>query len=98
MAAKAHIDTMASMTNFDYGAPADLFTSRHRSKRAALKYHRFDSCAEAIRYAVEDVPADAFFGSVIEVGDVRLDANAIKSKYEDSAFPLKRSATRASAA
>ena len=78
------------MENFDYMAPAELFTANHRSKRAALKYHRFETSAEAIRYAMEGLSPDQLHGTVLEVGETRFDAEAIRELYGNVEFPLKR--------
>ena len=42
--------------DFDYRTPAELFLSK-RTGRGHTKYRRFATAAEAIRYAVEDLPA-----------------------------------------
>jgi hypothetical protein len=78
------------MESFDYTAPAELFTANHRSKRAALKYHRFATSAEAILYAVEGLSAEQLYGTVLEVGETRFDAAAIRELYGNAEFPLKR--------
>ena len=78
------------MQAFDYMAPAELFTASHRSKRAALKYHRFATSAEAIRYAMEGLSPDQLYGTVLEVGDTRFDAQAIRQLYGNAEFPLKQ--------
>lgn len=78
------------MQDFDYMAPAELFTASHRSKRAALKYHRFPTSAEAIRYAIEGLTKEQLYGTVLEVGEMRFDGAAIRELYDSSGFPLKR--------
>jgi hypothetical protein len=40
--------------SFDYGAPAELFLSK-RVGHTREKYRRFDTAAEAVRHAVEDL-------------------------------------------
>ena len=44
------------MKEFDYSAPAELFAGHGRS---GLRYRRFTKSAEAIRYAMEKLPAAA---------------------------------------
>jgi hypothetical protein len=78
------------MQDFDYTAPAELFTASHRSKRAVLKYHRFPTSAEAIRFAIEGLTKEQLYGTVLEVGETRFDGSAIRELYEDAGFPLQR--------
>ena len=46
---------MAHRWGFDYNAPADLFLARNR-KRGGVRYRRFETAAEAIRFAEELPP------------------------------------------
>ena len=75
---------------FDYGAPAELFPSRGNKGRGRVAYKRFDTAAEAIRFAVEDVPSAALLGAYLEVDEARFGLQEIHSLYEQPAYPLKR--------
>ena len=46
------------MTRFDYRAPAELFTGRSARGARPMRYHRFDTGAEAVRFAIETLPSD----------------------------------------
>ncbi len=89
-----------SHNEFDYAAPAGVFTQmRHGRRGGGAKYRRFETAAEAIRYAMEEVPAPLLPGITMEVGDDTLDHLAILKLYEDPRFPAprQRSATAADA-
>lgn len=79
------------MTAFDYQARAELYPSRSKTRARQTAYHRFDTAADAIRFAIENLPPDLLRGAVLEVEDDRYDQDAIRSLYLDSAYPLKRS-------
>ena len=78
------------MMKFDYGAPAELFMAKRKGgARQPLGYRRFATAAEAIRFAIEDLPAVRTLGAWMQVGDERFDSDAIQRLYEASEYPLK---------
>jgi len=78
------------MKPFDYDAPADLFPARSRTGHRPVGYRRFDTAAEAIRYAVEQMPREFLDGTILESGDERLDGLRIRALYESQDYPLIR--------
>jgi hypothetical protein len=82
------------MNDFDYAAPAEVFACKSRgSSPRPVTYRRFDSGAEAIRFAIEELPSDVLFGTVLEVDEQRFDAAQIRKLYESKAYPLQRRGT-----
>jgi hypothetical protein len=81
------------LEQFDYDAPAELFPSRSKKGRGHITYKRFDTAAEAIRFAVEDVPPPALLGAYLEVDEARFAFPEIQYLYERAAYPLKRRET-----
>jgi hypothetical protein len=77
------------VSGFDYAAPAELFPTRHKA-RTQMRYKRFETAAEAVRFAVEDVAATALHGAYLEVDEVRFGSEGIHALYDNAAFPLKR--------
>jgi hypothetical protein len=75
---------------FDYGAPAELFPCRIKNGHGQFKYRRFETAAEAIRFAVEDVPAPALRGAYLEVDEARFACHEIHCLYDSAAYPLRR--------
>jgi hypothetical protein len=76
---------------FDYTAPAELFIAkRSGGPRAPLGYRRFASAAEAIRFAVEELPAGRILGAFMQIGDLRFDSEGIRSLYDCEDYPLRR--------
>lgn len=80
------------IAGFDYGAPAELFPSRSRKGKSVAAYRRFETAAEALRFAFEDLPTAALVGAYLEVDEARFGVQDMRGLYESSAYPLKRSA------
>jgi hypothetical protein len=83
------------MTNFDYAVPGEFY-SRKRSGRkpTGLTYQRFDLAAEAIRFAIEDLPSAAFTGCMLEASGERFGARELRALYESPRYPLPRPISR----
>ena len=76
---------------FDYGIPAELFMAKRKGgPRQALRYRRFATAAEAIRFAVEELPALRTLGAWMQVGGERFDSDDIQRLYDSDDFPLQR--------
>ena len=78
------------MTPFDYETMAELYPSRRYAKTSLTQYRRFSRAAEAIRFVMEDLPANGRAGSLIEVDETRFEGDAIRVLYEAPGYPLTR--------
>lgn len=76
------------MDRFDYNAPADLFPARSRTGHRPVGYRRFNTAAEAIQYAVEQIPSKLLDGTILETREERLDGLRIRSLYDSKNYPL----------
>jgi len=77
------------MINFNYSAPAELFGSPGRQRRA-VTYRRFTTGAEAVRFAVEGQSVALFSGTTLQADDDRFDHRAIRALYDSEKYPLPR--------
>lgn len=73
----------------DYSASAELYANATNGPRRS-RYMRFPSFAEALRYAIEQLPGDALRSLVIEAGETRYDGKAIRALYDAPTYPLAR--------
>jgi len=48
------------------------------------------TAAEAIRFAIEALPAPLLVGAYLQVGDERFDSDQIRELYQSDAYPLER--------
>jgi hypothetical protein len=85
---------------FDYGLVAELFPTRseaelfpakkRRLRRAPVGYGRFARAADAIRFAIEELPADLLPEACLEVDEAIFDGDGIRRLYESDDYPLTR--------
>jgi hypothetical protein len=80
------------MDKFDFSAPAELFPSRNRKVVSKIKYRRFEKAAEAIRFAVEELPEPLLLGAYIQIDEQRLGHKEIRALYESERYPLRKHA------
>jgi hypothetical protein len=81
----------AAVEAFDYDAQAELFSARGRkSSRQSSGYKRFDRAADAIRFAIEELPPEQLLRAHLEVEECRFDGNGIRRLYDAAAYPLAR--------
>jgi Arc/MetJ-type ribon-helix-helix transcriptional regulator len=82
------------MDTVNYNAEAELFPPRPPRRRSFSRgpvgYKRFKSAAEAIRFAMEELPSELLLGAYLEVEEDRFDGSAIRQLYESEAYPLRR--------
>ena len=85
---------MEFMENFDFNAPADVFVGGGRiNRRKAMSYRRFQTGAEAIRFAIELQAADKLVATVVEIDETRFAAEEIRTLYDSAEYPLPRRQT-----
>jgi hypothetical protein len=83
------------MTDFNYKMPGEFY-SRDSLRRGSkgLNYRRFDTVAEAIRFAMEDLPSAAFAGCMLEADGERFGARELRELYVSPRYPLPRPTLR----
>jgi hypothetical protein len=75
--------------NVDYSAAAELFPASG-ARGGQVTYHRFDTLAEALRFAIEEMKPGLLNGAFIESEEVRYGVSEIKSLYSAAGYPLDR--------
>ncbi len=78
------------MAAFDYTAGAGLFPCKANNRTTRIRYKRFDSAAEAVRFAIEDMPGAQLRGCVLEVDNARFEGADIRVLYDARDYPLLR--------
>ena len=83
----------STISEFNFGHEAELFSLSNRKpgKRSA-QYRRFSQAAEAVRFAVEELPSELFYRVHLEVDEQRYDSKEIRRLYESADYPLTRRA------
>ena len=91
------------MNAFDYSTVAELFpsmrdagvipaTSRRQRRRNPVGYGRFARAGYAIRFAIEELPAELLAGTCLKVDEQIFDGQAIRGLYDSADYPLVRRA------
>jgi hypothetical protein len=79
------------MVAIDYKVPAELFISKSKgASRRPMTYRRFSTGAEAIKFAIEELPPALLAGTILQVGEARFDQAGIRDLYDSADYPLKR--------
>ena len=79
--------------SFDYEPVAELFPARSRKfNRQFSRYRRFDRAADALRFAIEELPPQLLLGAYLEVEEERFDSDEMRGLYDSAKFPLARRA------
>ena len=79
------------MATFDYTALAELYPARSWKRSAGrVTYKRFEAAADAVRFAIEELPPEFLLGTYLEVEEERFDGRQIRSLYESKDYPLPR--------
>lgn len=79
-----------ALAAFDYAAPAEVFMGTGTFGRGRMTYRRFASAALAIRFAIEELPAQLRGRAVMEFLEARFDHRAMRQLYEGHSYPLMR--------
>lgn len=88
------------MTTFNYDVVAELFAAGdvvallaakpRRVRRQPTGYGRFARAAYAIRFAIEELPADLLSDTCLRVDQQTFDGDGIRQLYESQSYPLAR--------
>lgn len=78
---------------FDYSTEAELFCAvTLKFRRLPTTYKRFAHAADAIRFAIEELPPQVLIGTYLEVDEERFQGQDIRRLYESACYPHARRA------
>jgi hypothetical protein len=89
------------MAIFDYSTEAELsptvreselLPAGRRRTRQPVGFGRFARAADAIRFAIEELPPELLLEAQLRVAEETFDGNGIRRLYDSSAYPLSRRA------
>ncbi len=76
---------------FDYSIEAELFSAKGKNlRRQPPGYKRFARAADAICFAIEELPPHCLVGTYLQVNEERYQAKDIRRLYESVEYPLAR--------
>ena len=67
-----------------------MIAASRSGARQPLSYRRFATAAEAIRFAVEELPGVRTLGAWMQVGEERFNSEDIQRLYESTSYPRRR--------
>ena len=90
------------MAFFDYSTEAELsptvteaaLSAGRRRMRQPTGYGRFARAADAIRFAIEELPPELLLAAQLKVAEERFDGDGIRRLYESIEYPLARRTVR----
>ena len=91
------------MAAFDYGTAAELLPARNAAEAAPVKarrsrqpigYGRFARAADAIRFAIEELPPSLLAEAHLNVDGESFGGDRIRRLYESAQYPLARGVAR----
>jgi hypothetical protein len=91
------------MAIFDYSSEAELsptagevalLPAGRQRMRQPTGYGRFARAADAIRFAIEELPPELLLAAQLKVAEERFDSDGIRQLYESVEYPLVRCAVR----
>jgi hypothetical protein len=84
------------MSTINYSAEAELLpagslpNAGRRRRRQPVGYGRFARAADAIRFAIEELPPKLLLHTYLKIDQVRFDSGEIHQLYESAEYPLPR--------
>jgi hypothetical protein len=78
------------LAHFDYNAPAEVYAGRSMRGARTMMYQRFDTGAEALRFAIEIMPPPNLKGAILETGERRYWHGEIQKLYDAPGYPFTR--------
>jgi hypothetical protein len=75
---------------FNSSNGAELFPGRTRKHNGGSGYRRFGSAADAVRFAIEELPASLLLGAYLEIDETRFDMAGIRALYDSADYPFAR--------
>lgn len=76
--------------NFDYNQVAELHLGHSGPRDGSPASISFPSAAEAVQFAIEDLPRELLCEATLKLQDERLREEAILALYMAFSYPLKR--------